>query len=121
MRCQHVVVKFVPGNSVHPVLRGAEESAEPIRAYQIAGEPIGLLFAGHVDIEGFEAHIGVERVVLLGLAGEGGCEGGDAASLGEDIGNVRGDGRCLFADGELLRTRVEVGEHKALIGGMCGR
>ena len=38
-------------------------------SYQIAGEPIGLLFAGHVDIEGFEAHIGVERVVLLGLAG----------------------------------------------------
>ena len=123
-RCgvQHVVVEVRSlGNSVHPVLRGAEESAEPIRAYQIAGEPIGLLFAGHVDIEGFEAHIGVERVVLLGLAGEGGCEGGDAASLGEDIGNVRGDGRCLFADGELLRTRVEVGEHKALIGGMCGR
>ena len=59
--------------------------------------------------------------MLLSLAREGGREGGDAASLGEDIGNVRGDGRCLFADGELLRTRVEVGEHKALIGGMCGR
>ena len=123
-RCsvQHVVVEVRSlGNSVHPVLRGAEESTEPIGTHQIAGEPIGLLLAGHVDIEGFEAHIGVERVVLLGLAGEGGREGGDAAGLGEDVGNVRGDGRCLFADGELLRTRVEVGEHKALIGGMCGR
>ena len=59
--------------------------------------------------------------MFLGLAGEGGREGGDAAGLGEDVGNVRGDGRCLFADGELLRTCVEVGEHKALIGGMCGR
>ena len=103
------------------MLRGAEESAEPIGAYQIAGEPIGLLFAGHVDIEGFEAHIGVERVVLLGLAGEGGCEGGDAAGLGENVGNVRGDDRRLFADGELLRACVEVGEHIALVGGMSRR
>ena len=44
------------------VLRGAEESTEPIGAYQIAGEPVGLLFAGHVDIEGFEAHIGLSLI-----------------------------------------------------------
>ena len=59
--------------------------------------------------------------MLLSLAREGGREGGDAAGLGENVGDVRGDNRRLPAHGELLGTRVEVGEHVTLVGRMGGR